>query len=853
MEEEAEALVQKDEWDDLQLPFPVATLEDLRQRAYLTPEGVPEWLFSRVHAFCQIISEPGKLLRLNQAKIREDFATLQIPTTNLHYRVPAAQEEPERQWKDHTLESGGLLATLLRVTRNRSLKAINKLQLLLGLASQAFTSSSAFQMPLQAMLTNAQGVLVSRELAFNPQQLCNKWGEFLRMSPGATALWHMLGHRCWLNRCIASSIDNASFLDVWLFLTYIWCHPTLKKAGQTIYQVFGKVFLAELLHRTAKGLDEIATTKSKEALRQLPILRTKAGNARKAADPVNRLLLLFKLRHEKLHRKRVASTHDELGGSSNRMILFENYVDCMLHMQALQQRFSDVTQVSVTWDPSTYGGKETFIGIVYSPFKDAAAYLMSQQLSQIRISELGLSLLPLVQKRKLKRVEGFKEIKGLHCALEGIGLSLSHFKVPPGLCCRPLKASELRVKGQDGLWYIYDEDTESFVAEVPADLDLGSVPCLLSISDQGPNVLAALNFLTYSQEALMLWASFDPYHRAWNDLKAALRKSMCGGWRTVLELTLVANLSYGPFGSSAWFFKKKSKLEDFLSTCDSNSIQWQQYQHLICQERRIDEPSDPLAAEDLFSTLKTMEAFHQKGPLIKLMRWFSFFESMAFHEGQLMATKMILQHTLDQEPESGKDIEELPKEEDDHKKELQALKKRKGTWVLAPQLITGKSLCIKDIILSVGKASWQIFSAMARDVLSPLQVLQQNIACVQSNAWLLEVTEMINTSLYDQRHLQHLRPQFRSHPQALVWHCDVLDKLLESRTMSLCAFHCLPPNCYAHALAPTPSISRLAFDLAVKHFAILLEAESACNSGARVDPLATMHWRHIAQNFAFSL
>ena len=133
MEEEAEALVQKDEWDDLQLPFPVATLEDLRQRAYLTPEGVPEWLFSRVHAFCQIISEPGKLLRLNQAKIREDFATLQIPTTNLHYRVPAAQEEPERQWKDHTLESGGLLATLLRVTRNRSLKAINKLQLLLGL------------------------------------------------------------------------------------------------------------------------------------------------------------------------------------------------------------------------------------------------------------------------------------------------------------------------------------------------------------------------------------------------------------------------------------------------------------------------------------------------------------------------------------------------------------------------------------------------------------------------------------------------------------------------------------------------------------------------------------------------
>ena len=37
MEEEAEALVQKDEWDDLQLPFPVATLEDLRQSAEVKP------------------------------------------------------------------------------------------------------------------------------------------------------------------------------------------------------------------------------------------------------------------------------------------------------------------------------------------------------------------------------------------------------------------------------------------------------------------------------------------------------------------------------------------------------------------------------------------------------------------------------------------------------------------------------------------------------------------------------------------------------------------------------------------------------------------------------------------------
>ena len=40
--------------ETLQLPFPVATLTDLEQRAYMTADGAAEWLFSRAHAFCQI-------------------------------------------------------------------------------------------------------------------------------------------------------------------------------------------------------------------------------------------------------------------------------------------------------------------------------------------------------------------------------------------------------------------------------------------------------------------------------------------------------------------------------------------------------------------------------------------------------------------------------------------------------------------------------------------------------------------------------------------------------------------------------------------------------------------------------
>jgi len=58
---------------DLQLPFKVGTLQDLQQRAHITQDGCPEWLFSRAHAFCGIGTEPGRFLRSNKAAIEEEL------------------------------------------------------------------------------------------------------------------------------------------------------------------------------------------------------------------------------------------------------------------------------------------------------------------------------------------------------------------------------------------------------------------------------------------------------------------------------------------------------------------------------------------------------------------------------------------------------------------------------------------------------------------------------------------------------------------------------------------------------------------------------------------------------------
>ena len=55
------------------------------------------------------------------------------------------------------------------------------------------------------------------------------------------------------------------------------------------------------------------------------------------------------------------------------------------------------------------------MSIVYAPHARRAAYLMSQQMVSTMISELDPELLPLAKQRKLTRVEGYKEIKGLLC------------------------------------------------------------------------------------------------------------------------------------------------------------------------------------------------------------------------------------------------------------------------------------------------------------------------------------------------------------------------------------------------------------------------------------------------------
>ncbi len=843
------------------LPYPVATIPELEQRAYINEaKGFsPEWLYHRAHKYCKILKDPTRLLRDNHQSLKQAFQDLHVPMdSQMHPRGKgerAADEDDGAKWADPTLGSAGMFAFLLWTVRNRAMRNATKasaLKLILGLAQAAMEYAVlATDGPLvcMMMLCNMEDTLVSQEVRLTQQGMCPQaWHALLQHNHGGVALWCKLSSRCWMNRCISSSLASATFLDILFFLVYQWCHPSLSLAGQKVWHRIGKHCLPLVVNHVSQWLTLLAQHLGQQGVLQnmlhLPELKSKEGKARRLADPINKLLLLWKLKKEKIHRKRVGASHDDYGQQGQTMLRYENYLDCLLYTQLLEKEFgnSQSLQISIAWDPSCYGGKDTFIGVIYDPKKNSAAYLPSQQLSQVLMNDLSESLLPLARSQKLTRLEGFKELKGLCSSLKAIGLKIEEFMVPAGILCKPLTEHQYRLVGADGKVYIANDETGDLQLQVPDAIDLGSLPLICSISDQGPNNTAALNFLMFSSEALLFWSEWDPFHRAWNDIKNSLKKSKCQGWRTVLELTLVANINYGPFGSSAWFYKKRAKLEHFLLTADVHSPVWLQYKHLVAMERRQPEATTPEEEQQLLDSLASMDTFLNKGPLIKLMRWFSFFESMLYHSGDLWATKMVFLHdNLEAEPASADDVDIKP--EKDHRKELNDLKKRKGTWKLAPTLINEKNLAVKDCILTCGKVTWKHFAERARELTSPAHILEYNVSCSSRSFWKAELAEMVEQSLFETRNLDHLKPAYCFHSDALHWHIDIFEKLLEARAMSLCSIHCVPPSMYHHLLSPNPADVRNAHTLALKHYKCLLDAEEAMAGGAEVEALEVCFWR----------
>lgn len=194
-------------------------------------------------------------------------------------------------------------------------------------------------------------------------------------------------------------------------------------------------------------------------------------------------------------------------------------------------------------------------------------------------------------------------------------------------------------------------------------------------------------------------------------------------YKTMLEMTVVYNLPYGPFGSGTWFGRKHDCLQDFLAQHFASSTTFQEHLPYICRELGIPEPQHMAQQQDLFESLGKLRSFAEKGPLVKLMRWFSFFESAAFYQGELYATKMILMsagteyEAEQEEPAASFDHEGLASK--DPRAELAELKKKKGVWKLAQLLITERNIDLQRMVMQVCRATWKHHALRARTIKSP--------------------------------------------------------------------------------------------------------------------------------------
>ena len=239
---------------------------------------------------------------------------MQCALEEIHYR--GLQSEPGL-YKDHTLESRAYLLFLLWVLQNEPLNRQIKfraLQLLLAVVALAFTAAAAAHaIQVSANIVAADRTLVNRALNFNDQNICvADWAELLHHSPAACKLWAQLRKQLWLGHCISTELAQASLQDIFFFMAWLLAHPFRKVLGKLLFKDIAMRAMPMLVVAAGGWMVKLAHLKAAECLQSLPLLRSKTGQLHETMDPVNRMVLMWKLRKQKLHRQRTASTHDDL-------------------------------------------------------------------------------------------------------------------------------------------------------------------------------------------------------------------------------------------------------------------------------------------------------------------------------------------------------------------------------------------------------------------------------------------------------------------------------------------------------------------------------------------------------------
>ena len=843
--------------------FQVATWKSggLNLRAFLS-DGRPQWVYERIHKQLHSKREGGKYLRDNLETLKAFLAEHGVPSTELGYKTAAFQPTNVEPWYDHTVSSRALLGVIFYQMIIRKASSAAKqaaISLLHKLVAQLPGISAR---PVGLCLENDDGVLHRVDIAFTLQGVTQDWCTLLRLNSAALCIWEKLQKQPWCGHIVTSAGHSSTIQDIMLFLCYLVAHQKEEVNQCSPYHTAGKVILQDLFVWLGCILDAEAVALAEEPMQGLPMLKTLQGGHKKRADKCNQFILMNKLKEMKSNRKKVAATHDELAPRHGDLIEREAHITVSLYNAKVSNTFASPQcprQFSIAWDPSDYGGRSTLVSTLYSPALDCAAYMPNQVIRKLIMSDLQPTFVEEAKASKLGTLEGYSELRALSFALmQATGTTLMDYRIPESVLARPLRDGETRVCC-NGIWYIVGPG-DLVRPEVPAHMDLATLPALVSCSDQGPSNTASLNFIQFAGEGLMVQVQYDCFHRGWNDVKLSAKKAKGYPWSVILKLVVLFNMNYSSFGSGAFFYKKQSVLQNFMETRTFRDPSFQAAIFNICRERGIPEPESLQEEEELFNSLPHMTNMIKKGPLIKLLRWMSFFEVALEWKGDMWATKLILQSDIepDQPLEDQLEIEEQLKKVEqgsqseqkqskrDAKKEVDALKRASGVWKLAPKVVTQYNIDTLDMLLLVCKATWKCHAERARSIVHPAQVLEHNLACCSRAFWAFELEEMVGSALWAKHALGHMYPKDKGNLQQLLEnHTDFFHHLLNSRATSLASAHTLPPMRWHGVLLPNQQDAGRHRDTLLEEWGMILRLEAASlhSPRGRIDCLEKIFWR----------
>lgn len=782
------------------------TLDDDRVLTGLVKEEAIQWEWSRpVQAIGMQTDKEHLYLKRNVEHFQKEFIFSEIPWGELHYRGKGAADAELH----HTMSSRALVLMVALVSLNRRFAVDVKrrsITLLCSVLRKACMAIVGVQMFIGTIFGD-DGQWHQGELNFNCNGVTNDLHNLLAHNANALAVWESLTKSAWCQCNIQSHISCATLWDVMLFC--LWCKANMQH--KKVWQLCAQHLWPKLVNFAGKVLEQAGLQSCDKGLKPVPLLKSKKGHSRRVPF-VNKYILLHKCKKAKRHRQAAMQTHADLVPNQADIVSQEDMMEAALYIKRAQEAYAGCNHFAISWDPSNYDC-ETMVAILYSCQNGVAAYCPIQNMSPVLTSEVDEEIRKLSAVNALTRIDGYNEIRALSHALSAYAMPLEKFVLPKDILWRPLTSSQERVWIQ-GKPHVWDKECGWKRPQFPETYHVKDLPLLISISDQGGINRAGLDYCTFKIGLAML-PLWDPYHRTWNDVKSGL-KATASLWKAFLSFALFFNTNYGPAGSKTFFAKKQALMAEFMASRSAHADPFLAYLPYIQAERGQPEPEDNLGRESVFNSLPNMNGFCALGPLTKLMRWWSWFQCEDWHQGECMASKMVMLDNL--LPQQGCDFipevaaVKIPNSAS-AKKELTALKMQHGTFKLAAMLITPASLFQKDLIAEVCRPIWTKHSQRVQTVLTPKQVMDHTVF-MAGGGWKEELVDIVKWGLCNHQVFRKLYPDGCTTPEGatdeykdlvsgrLRVHIQFVLTLLEKRGSSLAATFLRPPVRYAQLMVP---------------------------------------------------